>query len=275
MASLRHSESPFAAIGALLGSVEYRAAAFRMVALPLLTAAGVIWMWDRTVDAGLFPTVMLPPPADVVNMLVAQSGFMLGHAEKTFYECLAGFVIAALTGVGLATLITVSRICREMLYPNLVLFQLIPTIALGPLFALWFGVGPQSRLFYAMCLALFPIVVASSTGLMNTSPYFVRLCESLTASRWQILFRVRFPFALPHIFTGLRIGLTLAIIGVVVGEFITAQSGIGYLISYASSGMETATALAAILFLLGVGMVLFLMLMVLELVLNYLFSTHG
>jgi NitT/TauT family transport system permease protein len=126
-----------------------------------------------------------------------------------------------------------------------------------------------------MCLALFPIVVASSTGLMNTNPYFVRLCDSLTADRWQILFRVRFPFALPHIFTGLRIGLTLAIIGVVVGEFVTAQSGIGYLISYASSSLETAMALAAIVYLLGAGLVLFILLMAFEFTLNKIFSTES
>ena len=110
---------------------------------------------------------------------------------------------------------------------------------------------------------------------MGTSEYFVRLCESLTASKWQILFQVRFPFALPHIFTGLRIGLTLAIIGVVVGEFITAQSGIGYLISYASSGMETALALAAIVFLLGVGLALFVLLILFEMVLTHFFGAHG
>ena len=110
---------------------------------------------------------------------------------------------------------------------------------------------------------------------MNTNPYFVRLCDSLTADRWQILFRVRFPFALPHIFTGLRIGLTLAIIGVVVGEFVTAQSGIGYLISYASSSLETAMALAAIVYLLGAGLVLFILLMAFEFTLNKIFSTES
>ncbi len=273
MASLRENASPFAAVSALLGSLEYRTAAFRKVLLPLLLVGAVVWMWQYAVDAKLFPSVILPPPVDVVHMLTAQWAFMYGHAVGTFFECLAGFVIAAVTGVGIATLITVSRIAREMLYPNLVLFQLIPTIALAPLFILWFGIGTEARLAYAMCLALFPIVVAASTGLMNTSPYFLQLCKSLTASRWQILVQVRFPFALPHIFTGLRIGLTLAIIGVVVGEFITAQSGIGYLISYASSSMETALALAAILFLLGVGLILFVLLTILEYALNLVFSS--
>ena len=273
MASLQQSNTLLSGIGAAFGSVQDRTMLLRKLLLPVGALGFVYWGWTYAIDAKIFPSVVLPPPADVLAMLQAQSGFMLPHAERTFFECLAGFWLAAFCGVGLAMLVTVSRIAREMLYPNLVLFQLIPTIALAPLFVLWFGIGTEARLAYAMCLGLFPIVVASSTGLMNTSPYFIRLCESLTANRWQILFRVRLPFALPHIFTGLRIGLTLAIIGVVVGEFITAQSGIGYVISFASSGLETALALAAIVYLLAVGLILFLILMLFEFVLNRIFST--
>lgn len=275
MASIRQSMSVLADAGLSFGTVKERTAAIRKVLLPLFIVGAVLWMWDAAVAAKMFPPVILPPPEEVWGVLMSQAGFMFGHAVKTFLECFFGFLIAALTGVGLATLMTVSKIAKEALFPNLVLFQLIPTIALAPLFVLWFGVGSESRLAYAMCLALFPIVVASSTGLMGTSPYFLRLCESLTATKWQILWQVRFPFALPHIFTGLRIGLTLAVIGVVVGEFITAQSGIGYLISYASSGMETSLALAAILFLLGVGLILFVLLMVFEIVVGSFFSAKS
>lgn len=266
MASLRLSNA--------FGTTSDRTALLRKLLLPLAAAGFLLWGWDYLVVAEVFPSVVLPPPADVVTMLQAQSGFMIGHAVRTFFECLAGFWLAAACGIGLAMLVTVSRLAREMLYPNLVLFQLIPTIALAPLFVLWFGIGPEARLAYAMCLALFPIVVSASTGLMGTSPYFVRLCDSLTANRWQILFRVRLPFALPHIFTGLRIGLTLAIIGVVVGEFITAQAGIGYVISFASSSLETALALAAILYLLAVGLLLFLILMAVEYAVMYLYRTE-
>lgn len=274
MASIRQSMSLFADAGLSFGTLKERSAAIRKILLPLTILGILLWLWDATVRGKLVLPVILPPPQEVWGILIAQSGFMMGHAQTTFLECLFGFLMAAATGIGLATLMTVSKLAREMLFPNLVLFQLVPTIALAPLFVLWFGVGSESRLAYAMCLALFPIVVASSTGLMNTNPYFVRLCDSLTATKWQILWKVRFPFALPHIFTGLRIGLTLAVIGVIVGEFITAQSGIGFLIAYASSGMETSLALAAIVFLLGVGLLLFSMLLILELIVNRIFSTR-
>ena len=271
MASLPRN-APFSG---LFGTQQARAIILRKALLPVGAMLLVLWGWNYVVDIKVFPTVVLPPPSDVLDVLLMQNAFLFEHTLQTFLECLGGFVLAAMFGVGLAMLVTVSRVAREMLYPNLVLFQLIPTIALAPLFVLWFGLGSESRLAYAMCLALFPIVVASSTGLMNTNPYFVRLCDSLTADRWQILFRVRFPFALPHIFTGLRIGLTLAIIGVVVGEFVTAQSGIGYLISYASSSLETAMALAAIVYLLGAGLLLFILLMAFEFTLNKIFSSES
>lgn len=275
MATLRENTGFLSNIGTVLANVQGRATLVRQVLLPILTIGIVLWAWDSAVTAKIFPPVVLPPPSDVLAILIAQKDFMLPHAINTFYECLGGFVIAAILAITLSMAVSVSRIARETLYPNLVLFQLIPMIAMAPLFVLWFGIGSEARLAYAMCLAVFPIVVSSSTGLMNTSPYYVRLCESLTANRWQILFRVRFPFALPYIFTGLRIGLTLAIIGVVVGEFITAQIGIGYLISYASSSLETALALAAIVFLLGVGLLLFLILLVFEYTLTFIFRTES
>ena len=160
----------------------------------------------------------------------------------------------------------------SILIPLKVIFQLIPTIALAPLFILWFGIGTEARVAYGICLALFPIVVSSSTGLMNTGETYLKLCSSLTAGRVQTFFAVRLPFALPLIFTGLRIGLTLTIIGVVVGEFVTAQTGIGYLISYAASGLETAIALASIVFLLAVGLILFAGLVCIEFICLKIFS---
>ncbi|MGE0628005.1 MAG: ABC transporter permease [Hyphomicrobiaceae bacterium] len=254
-------------------NVEGPVTGARKVVLPLLTAGLVLLAWHLATDAGLFVEAVLPPPWQVWSLFVSQHELFLQHCIKTFVECFAAFVLSALIGIGLAIAISTSRLARLTLYPNLVLFQLIPTIALAPLFVLWFGIGPQSRLIYALFIALFPIVVSASTGLMGTSPNYLRLCESLTASKWQTLFLVRFPFALPHIFAGLRVGLTLSIIGVVVGEFITSQSGIGYMISFASSSMETALALASILYLLGIGLVMFALLLIFETATGRLFSS--
>ncbi len=245
---------------------------FRQIILPVAFFAVIVFLWQHLVDQKFVPTIILPPPGDVVDLFIAQRKFMWGHALGTLYECFAAFIFSTILGLSLSCLITVSYIARRAIFPNLVLFNLIPTIALAPLFILWFGVGTEARLAYGMCLALFPIVVASSTGLLNTGVTYLKLCESLTAGRWQTFFSVRLPFALPMIFTGLRIGLTLTIIGVVVGEFVTAQSGIGYLISFAASGLETALALSAITFLLIVGLILFTGLVCVEFIVLRIFS---
>ena len=244
----------------------------RRVILPLLFLSAVVYLWQYAVDQKVVPVIVLPPPMDVVNVLSQNQGFMMGHAVSTLYECFIAFVCASLLGLFISSLITISLIARKAIYPNLVLFQLIPVIALAPLFILWFGVGTEARVAYGICLAIFPIVVSSSTGLLNTGDTHLKLCASLTANRWQTFSQVRLPFALPLIFTGLRIGLTLTIIGVVVGEFVTAQQGIGYLISFAASGLETAIALAAISFLLFVGLILFAALVAVEFTFLRLYS---
>ena len=244
----------------------------RQIILPVAFFAFVIFMWQYAVDAKYFPSVILPPPGDVVDILLVQWGFMWGHALSTLFECFLAFILASAVALSISSLITLSYFARRAIYPNLVIFQLIPTIALAPLFILWFGIGTEARLAYGICLALFPIVVSSSTGLLNTGDTYLKLCGSLTAGRWQTFTAVRLPFALPMIFTGLRIGLTLTIIGVVVGEFVTAQSGIGYLISFAASGLETAIALSAIVFLLIVGLILFAGLVCIEFFVLRIFS---
>ena len=154
-------------------------------------------MWQVAVDGKYFSHYVLPPPGDVVTILAAQWEFMLGHALSTLYECFLGFVFASAIALTVSSVITLSYIARRAIYPNLIIFQLIPTIALAPLFILWFGIGTESRVAYGICLALFPIVVSSSTGLLNTGETYLKLCSSLTAGRWQTFLAVRLPFALP------------------------------------------------------------------------------
>jgi len=146
---------------------------------------------------------------------------------------------------------------REALYPNIVMFQLIPKIALAPLFIVWLGVGSRSCIVVAIFIAFFPVVVSTATGLVSAKPEVLQLCRSLTASEWQTFRLARFPYAMPFVFAGMKVGVTMAMIGVIVGEFITAQAGLGYIIMFASSAGETATVLAAIVLLCAIGLALF------------------
>src|ERR1700726_4912430 len=142
-------------------------------------------------------------------------------------------------------------------YPNLVILQLIPKIALAPLFVVWLGISSESRVPFAAFVSFFPIVISAALGFASTEATALRLCRSLTASEWQSFVMVRFPFALPAIFSGMKIAMTMAVIGVIIGEFISAKAGLGFYILYASSRMETAVIFAALLVLCVIGVALF------------------
>jgi NitT/TauT family transport system permease protein len=166
-------------------------------------------------------------------------------------------VLATGLGIVLGIAITMSARVREALYPNIVVFQLIPKIALAPLFIVWLGVGSRSCIVIAIFIAFFPVMISTATGLVSAKPEVIQLCRSLTASEWQMFRLARFPYAMPFVFAGMKVAVTMAMIGVIVGEFITAQTGLGYIIMFASSAGETATVLAAIVLLCGIGLALF------------------
>jgi len=230
---------------------------WRPVILPLATALACLAAWEAYVRVRRVPSAILPPPTEVLETLIAVRGLLIEHAWPTTVETVLGFLLAAVVGIVVAIAITYSQPIREALYPLLVVFQLIPKVALAPLFIVWLGIGSSSRLTFALFISFFPVVISTAAGLINVDRYMIRLARSLTATDWQIFVRIRFPGALPHIFSGLKIAVTLSIIGVIVGEFITSQAGLGYLIIFATSRAETAAIMAAIIVLCVIGLVLY------------------
>jgi NitT/TauT family transport system permease protein len=229
----------------------------RGVLLPVGFAVLATAGWEVFCRTTRISPVLLPPPSAVWRVLRDNYPILFDQAVPTTIETLLSFALATVLGVGLAVAITFSAWVREALYPNIVMFQLIPKIALAPLFIIWLGVGGVSCTTVAVFIAFFPIVVSTATGLVSAKPEIMQLCRSLTASEWQIFRMARFPYAMPYVFAGMKVGVTMAMIGVIVGEFITAQQGLGYIIMFASSAGETATVLAAIVLLCGIGLVLF------------------
>jgi NitT/TauT family transport system permease protein len=229
----------------------------RKVGLPLGFALASVVGWELVCRLGDISPVLLAPPSAVWQVLATNHAILIEQAIPTTVETVVGFALATVLGVVLGIAITVSAKVREALYPHIVLFQLIPKIALAPLFIVWLGIGSPSRLTFAVFIAFFPIVVSTAAGLVSAKPDAVRLCRALTASEAQIFRMVRFPFAVPYIFAGMKIGVTMAMIGVIVGEFITAQAGLGYIIMFGSSAAETALVLAAIVLLCVIGLVLY------------------
>jgi NitT/TauT family transport system permease protein len=229
----------------------------RGVLLPLGFAVVTTLAWEILCRVARISPELLPPPSAVWAVLADNYEILLQQAVPTAIEALASFALATLLGVGLAVAVTFSAWVREALYPHIVMFQLIPKIALAPLFIVWLGVGSESCIVVAIFIAFFPVVVSTATGLVSAKPEVLLLCRSLTASEWQMFRLARFPYAMPFVFAGMKVGVTMAMIGVIVGEFITAQAGLGYIIMFASSAGETATVLAAIVLLCAIGLVLF------------------
>ena len=229
----------------------------RLVLLPLLFALTVLAAWELLCRGSRVSPVLLPPPSAVWSVLSENWGILFQQSVPTTLETITSFAVATLLGVAPAVAITFSAWVREALYPNIIMFQLIPKIALTPLFIVWLGVGSRSCIVIAIFIAFFPVVISTATGLVSAKPEVIQLCRSLTASEWQMFRLARFPYAMPFVFAGMKVGVTMAMIGVIVGEFITAQTGLGYIIMFASSAGETATVLAAIVLICGIGLALF------------------
>lgn len=238
------------------------------VLLPAGTAIAGFALWEILVRALHVPQIELPAPSVIATTIVATFPLLMMNAVQTGWETAVALILASVLGISIGIGMTYSRIFRAAIYPNMVFFQLIPKVALGPLFIMWLGIGSPSRLTFALFVAFFPIALSTATGLASVDPSYIRFCKSLTATDWQIFTNVRFPFALPNIFAGVKIGVTMAFIGIIVGEFITSQSGLGYLIMFASARGETAVVFAAIFVLCVIGLSYYGLVALLEVVLR-------
>jgi ABC-type nitrate/sulfonate/bicarbonate transport system permease component len=236
----------------------------RLVAPPLVAAVVLFALWELLSRSGAINTRLLPAPSTVWDTLARSIGVLLEQARPTLWAAVYGIVLAAALGIALGAAVSFSPTLMQAVYPTVVFFQLIPKVALAPVFLIWFGTGFSANVIFSIFIAFFPVVVATITGLHAAPASYERLCRSLMMSDLKMFLEVKFPFALPYIFSGLRIGVTFAVIGVVLGEFITAQTGLGYIILFSANNSETALLLAAILLLCCVGIVLFTFFLLLE-----------
>ena len=238
----------------------------RPILLPLLLAAAWLAAWQWGVERFPQTRSLLSSPSEIGAILGKSLPFLMPQLASTAREAVMGFALAAVIGMALGTAITMSRRLEQALFPHLVLFQIIPKIALAPLFVIWFGVGSESRLVFALFLSFFPIAAATAGGLARTRPEALRLCAALTATRWRTFVSVRVPFAIPSIFAGLKMGMTMALIGTIVGEFVTGQQGLGYIIMFAAANADSALTFAALGLLCLVGLTVYGAVLLAELV---------
>jgi NitT/TauT family transport system permease protein len=245
----------------------FGAGTLRRVGLPVLIAVAFLIAWQAFVVGLGIPRVIVPTPVDVAFAIVKHRAALVDNIPATVFTALAGFLIATAGGVLLAAAMTSFRLLRDAVYPCLVAFQLIPKIALAPIFIIWFGLGVESRLAFTVFISFFPILVATADGMEAMERSLMKLCRSLNASRLRILVHVQLPTSIPFMLSGMKVAITMAVIGTVIGEFITSRAGLGYLILNAASRAETDLIMASIVVLCVCGLVLYGMIEALDRVL--------
>jgi NitT/TauT family transport system permease protein len=229
------------------------------VGLPVAVGVVTLAAWQLGVKLSGISPVILPAPSDIVVSFNGITGDLIHQAWATGSEALFAFILSCAFGLALALLLGSSAIAFEMLYPNLIVFQIIPKIALAPLFTFWLGIATTSRLSYAVFISFFPVALSTMTGLKRADANVLLLCRALGASRWQTFFSVQVPYSLPYFFSGAKIAATMSIIGIVVGEFISADEGLGYYILRSESYGQTVRIFAALIVLCGLGLLLYLL----------------
>jgi ABC-type nitrate/sulfonate/bicarbonate transport system permease component len=228
----------------------------RIVA-PLVVLAAGIAFWQWRVEANDTPSWFLPSPRLIGRTLIDDRGLLADNAWVTLREVLIGFAIALLAGILIALLIHISPILERAIYPIVIASQAVPLVALAPLLLVWFGYGLTPKVIVTALVAFFPITVGAVDGLRSADRETLNLLRSYGASRVRRFWMVNVPSALPSLFSGARIGISIAVIGAVFGEYVGANSGLGYLMNISAARLQTERVFAAIGILAVMAITLF------------------
>jgi NitT/TauT family transport system permease protein len=221
--------------------------------------------WYLAVELFQIRPFLLPTPLSMLGRL-AEPHYAWGYNTAiTAAEIVLGFGMATLVGIGLALFFSWSPLLTLLLFPLLITLNMIPKVALGPLIIMWLRYGIDSNSVITFTLCVFPILLTTYRGLRETEPDLLDLMHSLKAKRWQIFLKLQLPGALPYVFSGMKVATILAVAGAIVGEFIASDSGLGYLMIQAQSSFDTPAMFASILLLTILGVAVYLVVILLEL----------
>jgi NitT/TauT family transport system permease protein len=217
-------------------------------------AVAVLVLWELAVRLFTIPTFVIPAPSAIATALVESRAALAAASKATAVEVLFGFVLASVVGIAVALVIVRFERFGKALYPLVVLFQNVPKVALAPIFILWFGYDLAPKVVLIVVIAFFPVAIDMLAGLQSVEPSFVALMQSVGAGRSEILRRVRIPHSLPHLMAGLKVAITFSVIGAIVGEFAGASAGLGYVIQFASTQLDTPLVFAALVVVSVLGL---------------------
>jgi NitT/TauT family transport system permease protein len=220
---------------------------------PALSLLCCLAMWEGAVRYFQVPVYLVPAPSLIASKLVAAYPLFLQETLHSVIAIIIGFALAVLVGIPAATLMIYSEWFRRSIYPILLTAQVLPKVALAPLFIVWFGFGLLPKVLMTFLISFFPIVIDTLTGLNSVRPESLMLIRSMGGSRWQAFWKIRLPTALPSIFGGFKVAITFAVVGTIVAEFVGSDHGLGYILVLARGNLDTVTVFAAILWLIAIG----------------------
>jgi NitT/TauT family transport system permease protein len=236
--------------------------------LPVAAAALVfVVAWKALVVIANYPPHFLPAPEVVATRFVEawRDGIMAPHAAATLSAILLGFAVGASLAVALGYLLARSRLAERLLSPYIVAAQATPVLILAPLFVVWFGTGPVAKVVICALIVFFPVAVATMVGIRSVDARLLELGRALKATRWQVVRHLELPAALPQILGGMRVGVTLAVIGAIVGEWAGAQRGLGVLINLARGSLfDYPLMFATLATIAGIALLLYLVVVLVE-----------
>jgi NitT/TauT family transport system permease protein len=236
-----------------------RHARLRNILYPLGVVIALLVIWEAGARVLGIPLFLLPPPSAIAVSFFANWSLLLFHGWITTAEILLGFALSIVVGIPLALAIFLWPTFSRSILPLLISSQAMPKVAVAPLFLVWFGFGLLPKVLIAFLIAFFPIVINTAVGLASIEPEKIYLARSMGFGASATFFKIRLPNALPAIFGGLKISITLAVVGAVVGEFVGGDAGLGYLLMVANGSMDTQLLFAGIIALTVLGVALFLL----------------
>ena len=231
---------------------------------PLLSVFAMVLLWEAACHVFVIPRYILPAPSAISFELWEQRWVLLGHSLPTLLVITLGFVMALVFGLLLAILIVWSTPLKLALYPILISSQTVPKVAIAPLLVLWLGYGIVPKVLVTFLVCFFPITIDAVAGLRSVPTETILLARSTGAGGWKTLIKIKLPHSLPNIFAGLKVAITLAVVGSIVAEFVGADRGLGYLLMVATGNLDTTFLFADLVVLVVLGMALYLVIVVLK-----------
>ena len=231
---------------------------------PVVFVVALVLLWWAVTAGGLVPGYLVPSPGATWGSFTEHFSYFMSQTWVTVLETLIGFAIAFVVGEAVAIAMVYSTNVERTLYPMVLFAQVIPKIAIAPLFVVWLGFGMSPKIIVAVLMAFFPIAISGLAGLRAVDPEILQLAATMGASRGKVFTKIRFLASLPQLFSGLKVAATLAVTGAVVGEFVGANAGLGYVILQANGHVDTATLFVALLIMSVVGVILFAVIQVIE-----------